>query len=145
MEFDRNGLEVLTREQCLKLMSSTRLGRIGVTMGGLPVILPVAFAVTRRGIVIRTGLGTKLAAAARNAVVAFEVDVIDEATRSGWSATVTGFAREVTDREELAELDTLVLVPWIGVQKAPHYVVIDTEVITGRRLSAWNRAEVAAS
>jgi nitroimidazol reductase NimA-like FMN-containing flavoprotein (pyridoxamine 5'-phosphate oxidase superfamily) len=144
MELDRNGLEILEKEQCVKLLSSARFGRIGVTMSGLPVILPVAFALTSGGIVVRTGLGTKLAAAARNAIVAFEVDAVDELTRSGWSVSVTGLAREVTDREEVAELDQLVLVPWIGVKHAAHYVVISTEVITGRRIWA-NRVTEAAS
>jgi nitroimidazol reductase NimA-like FMN-containing flavoprotein (pyridoxamine 5'-phosphate oxidase superfamily) len=143
MDVDRNGLEVLGREQCLQLLATVTVGRIGVTMSGLPVILPVTFALAPAGIVIRTGLGTKLAAAARNAVVAFEVDVVDERTMSGWSVAVTGYAREVTNRAELAELDALPLTPWIGVDKASHYVVISTDLITGRRIYP-HLAEAAA-
>jgi nitroimidazol reductase NimA-like FMN-containing flavoprotein (pyridoxamine 5'-phosphate oxidase superfamily) len=134
MEIDRNGLEVLGRQECLALLASARVGRIGVTMSGLPVILPVAFAVVPSGIVVRTGAGTKLAAATRNAVVAFEVDGVDEPTRSGWSVAVTGFAREVTKGEELAKLESLVLIPWIGSEHTNHYIVINTELITGRRI-----------
>ena len=45
--------------------------------------------------------GTKLSAATNNAVVAFEADEIDPATRSGWSAAVIGVAAEVTSPAEL--------------------------------------------
>jgi uncharacterized protein len=143
VDVDRNGLEVLGRDQCLRLLATETVGRIGVTISGLPVILPITFAVTSDGIVIRTGVGTKLAAAARNAVVAFEADAVDKHTRSGWSVAVTGYAREVTDSAELAELDELALIPWIGADKASHYVVIGTDLITGRRIHpnlAWAAA-----
>lgn len=131
---DRNGLEVLRREDCLALLRGRSVGRIGVTMSGLPVILPVAFALIPGGIVVRTGLGTKLSAATRNAVVAFEADAVDETTRTGWSVAVTGYAREVTSRDEMAELDALPLTPWVHPDRASHYVVISTDVMTGRRL-----------
>ena len=134
MALDRNGLEVLGRDECLELLARSTVGRIGVTMSGLPVILPVTFALAPGGIAVRTGLGSKLAAAARNAVVAFEVDEVDERTRTGWSVAVTGYAREVTRRQEVAELEALTLVPWIGAEHAGHFVVISTDMITGRRV-----------
>jgi hypothetical protein len=55
-------------------------------------------------IVIRTDAGTKLAAA-NHATVTFEVEEIDQRTRSGWSVLVRGLAEEVTTehRTELIE------------------------------------------
>ena len=53
------------------------LGRVGVSGGALPSVLPVNFRFDGRQILIRTGVGTKLDAAVANAVVAFEVDEID--------------------------------------------------------------------
>jgi hypothetical protein len=36
MEVDHNGLEVLGRDECLRLLGTATLGRIGVTSGALP-------------------------------------------------------------------------------------------------------------
>jgi hypothetical protein len=43
MEIDRNGLEVLSRHECLRLLGTATLGRIGVTSDALPTVLPVNF------------------------------------------------------------------------------------------------------
>lgn len=40
MEMDRNGLEVLDRPWCLRLLQGATLGRVGMTMGALPVVRP---------------------------------------------------------------------------------------------------------
>ncbi len=74
MEIDRNGLEVLNREECLRLLRHATLGRVAITSGALPQVLPVNFRLFGDRIVFRTGLGTKLDAATSNNVVAFEVD-----------------------------------------------------------------------
>ena len=83
-----------------------------MTTAALPNILPVNFRFDGRHILIRTGRGTKLDAATRNAVVAFEVDEVEPNTRSGWSVVVTGMARELTDPDELAEAQTPPLARW---------------------------------
>jgi uncharacterized protein len=43
MEVDRNGLEVLGRDACLRLLASATLGRVGVSSGALPSVVPVNF------------------------------------------------------------------------------------------------------
>jgi nitroimidazol reductase NimA-like FMN-containing flavoprotein (pyridoxamine 5'-phosphate oxidase superfamily) len=43
MEIDRNGLEVLDRDECLRLLATATLGRIGLTSQSLPTVLPVNF------------------------------------------------------------------------------------------------------
>ena len=81
MELDRNGLEVLASDQCLRLLAQAPLGRVGLTSGALPVILPVNFLLQEDHILVRTGRGTKLDAATRNAVVAFEADPLKRLVR----------------------------------------------------------------
>lgn len=134
MEIDRNGLEVLGREECLQLLGSATLGRVGCTVGALPVVLPVNFRLVGEEVVFRTGIGTKLDAATRNAVVAFEVDDMDPMSHEGWSVLVTGLSREVTDRDELAALAAQSIPRW-----APHndsrVVAISTQLVTGRRIT----------
>jgi uncharacterized protein len=133
MQTDRNGLEVLDRAECLRLLAGSLLGRVAVSIGALPVILPVNFLLDGDRILIRTGEGTKLAAAARNAVVAFEVDDVDPFGHSGWSVSVTGTAQEITDREELERITTLPLPHWTP-NSVSRVIALSTELVSGRRI-----------
>src|SRR5262245_44947457 len=112
MEIDRNGLEVLARAECLRLLAGARLGRVGISSGALPQVLPVNFRLVGDQVVFRTGIGTKLDAATRNAVVAFEVDSMDALAHEGWSVVVTGIAREVTDPVELETMEASRIPRW---------------------------------
>ena len=60
--------------ECIALLGSVQVGRVGVTIDALPAVLPVNFVVWNGSIVFRTVPGTKLDAAAAGDVVAFEVD-----------------------------------------------------------------------
>jgi nitroimidazol reductase NimA-like FMN-containing flavoprotein (pyridoxamine 5'-phosphate oxidase superfamily) len=133
VEVDRNGLEVLDRPTCLRLLDGTRLGRLGITSGALPTILPINFRLVEERIVFRTGVGTKLEAATSNAIVAFEVDDLDPLSHTGWSVVVTGLAHEVTDPEERERLDAGRL-PFWAPSAGDRIVAISTEMISGRRI-----------
>jgi nitroimidazol reductase NimA-like FMN-containing flavoprotein (pyridoxamine 5'-phosphate oxidase superfamily) len=140
MEMDRNGLEVLDRAECLRLLSGSILGRIAVTVAALPVILPVNFLLDGERILIRTGKGTKLDAATRDAVVAFEVDDVEPFSHSGWSVCVTGRATELRDPDDVARVRTLPLPHW-APNGIDHVVAVSVDVVTGRRLSHPGPAE----
>ena len=60
MERDRNGLEVLAREECFRLLATLKVGRVALSVGGLPVVVPVNFLVVDEAMVFRTGVGSKL-------------------------------------------------------------------------------------
>jgi nitroimidazol reductase NimA-like FMN-containing flavoprotein (pyridoxamine 5'-phosphate oxidase superfamily) len=134
MEVDRNGLEVLDRDECLRLLATRTIGRIGVTSRSLPSVLPVNFKLDGERILVRTGVGSKLDAATQNAVVAFEVDDFDPMYHSGWSVVVTGVTSEITDPAELEELRSVLLARW-----APYgdgrVIAISTELVSGRRVA----------
>jgi nitroimidazol reductase NimA-like FMN-containing flavoprotein (pyridoxamine 5'-phosphate oxidase superfamily) len=139
MEIDRNGLEVLGRDESLRLLSTAVLGRIAITSGALPTVLPVNFRYDGRQILIRTGVGTKLSAATEHAVVAFEVDSIDPATETGWSVVVTGMAEEVVDPDDLAATQAVPLVRW-APGPGSRIVAISPDLVSGRRVvgaQAW--------
>ena len=143
MEVDRNGLEILARDECLRLLATARLGRIGLTHRALPTVLPVNFRLTGEHILIRTTRGTKLDAATRNAVVAFEVDDIDPDSHTGWSVVVTGVAQELIDPAEppLPELiaaSELVRIPRWAPSGDERIIAITLEMVSGRRLVAGN-------
>ena len=133
VEIDRDGLEVLDREECMRLLATATLGRIALTSGALPTVLPVNFALDGDRIVIRTGRGSKLDAATRDAVVAFEVDELEPTWRSGWSLVVTGVAREVTHPDEVARLSSLLGRRW-PARGDERLITIPVELISGRRL-----------
>jgi nitroimidazol reductase NimA-like FMN-containing flavoprotein (pyridoxamine 5'-phosphate oxidase superfamily) len=126
-------VEVLSDIQCFALLGQMPVGRIGITVGALPVILPVNFATVDGSVIFRTVPGTKLSAATANNVVAFEVDSYEPDGRSGWSVLVQGIASEVTDpasvRRSLAALGT----PWGVAEVADRVVTIEMERISGRR------------
>lgn len=131
---NRVTLETLDRKECLRLLATAQVGRIGVSVGALPVILPVNFVVIGDRIVIRTVPGTKLDAATRRAVVAFEVDNYAPDGTSGWSVVVQGVCTEVADADERAALAASDLPTWAydgGV--ATRFVRIDLSFISGRR------------
>lgn len=58
LHVDRNGLEILRAEECHQLLSSAAVGRVGVTMGALPTVLPVNFLIDNDRILVRSGKGT---------------------------------------------------------------------------------------
>jgi nitroimidazol reductase NimA-like FMN-containing flavoprotein (pyridoxamine 5'-phosphate oxidase superfamily) len=131
--YDSGGLEILTEEECRELLGAVSLGRIVFTDRALPAVQPVNFALCHGDVVIRTSAGSKLAVAARNAVVAFEADAFDSAIRSGWSVVIVGHARVISDDEDLVLLRTLPLHPWTPGGRE-YYIAITPQLISGRRL-----------
>jgi nitroimidazol reductase NimA-like FMN-containing flavoprotein (pyridoxamine 5'-phosphate oxidase superfamily) len=128
-------LAVLSREQCLRLMATAPVGRIIYTRHAMPAVEVVNFTVDAGDIVIRTAPSGKLLAAIRGAVVAFEADDFDPVTRSGWSVTAVGHAREVTNPADIGMLRTTGPHPWVAGDH-PYFVRITPGQLTGRYLSA---------
>ena len=129
------GIWELNEDECLELLGTVAVGRVGVTIDALPAVLPVNFVLSGGSVVFRTIAGTKLDAATRGAVVAFEAD--EYATSEdpkGWSVLVRGVAREVTAPDELAAVRELPLESWAFDGSAEHVVRIEPTLVTGRRV-----------
>jgi uncharacterized protein len=125
----------LGAHECLDLLGSVPVGRVGVTIDALPAVLPVNHVVWNGAILFRTVPGTKLDAAAAGAVVAFEADAYGATgAPGGWSVLVRGIARVVTDPGELAEVTSLPLDSWAWDGSVGRYVCIEPTVMTGRRV-----------
>ncbi|MEU6036781.1 pyridoxamine 5'-phosphate oxidase family protein [Actinomadura sp. NPDC047616] len=128
------GLQVIGTRECLDLMRSVPIGRIVFTDRALPAIQPVNFVLDADdSVIIRTVPGSKLAAATRGAIVAFEADDFDEADRTGWSVTLVGPARAVTSPAERARLARLPLTPWSPGTR-DHFIRVTARQVTGRRI-----------
>ncbi|GAB2838905.1 pyridoxamine 5'-phosphate oxidase family protein [Actinocorallia aurea] len=129
------GAEILAEAECLALLATVPVGRVAFTDRALPAIQPVNFVMDGTDVVLRTGRGSKLAIAMRRAVVAFEAGAFDPVTHAGWTVTVLGESRTVTDPAELARLDALPLRVWAGGSR-DHCIRITGRYLSGRRLSA---------
>jgi nitroimidazol reductase NimA-like FMN-containing flavoprotein (pyridoxamine 5'-phosphate oxidase superfamily) len=101
-------LESLSTREAIRLLSTAAVGRVAFTVGGLPVIVPVTFAVFDNAVVMRTADDTRLASAADGGVLAIEADEVEPTTRTGWSVVVTGTAEVVVDRLEQARIHSVV-------------------------------------
>jgi nitroimidazol reductase NimA-like FMN-containing flavoprotein (pyridoxamine 5'-phosphate oxidase superfamily) len=128
-----HGLEILTEAEAWSLLCTGVVGRVGVTIGALPAIFPVNFAVIDGAIVFRTAPGTKLSAAATDTVVAFEVDDYERSDRSGWSVLVVGRAHVVHDLDVTFKVLAARLEPYVGGVRT-NIVCIRPEFISGRRI-----------
>jgi uncharacterized protein len=131
---DRNGLRVLSTDECHELLAARPVGRVAFMLAGRPVVLPVNHAVDGDSIVFRTGAGSKLATSQREiGSVAFEVDAFDAEQQTGWSVLVQGSMSSILDLTEVARLDQLELAPWLETSR-PHWVRIVVERISGRAI-----------
>jgi nitroimidazol reductase NimA-like FMN-containing flavoprotein (pyridoxamine 5'-phosphate oxidase superfamily) len=136
----------LARQDCLVLLGRARVGRLGLSMRALPVVLPVNFVVVDGEVVFRTAEGTKLHAAAAGAIVAFEADGYEPSGRSGWSVLVQGPARVVDDPAAIDRLSSLCIEAWAADAAADRFVAVATDVISGRRFARCaDRASVGSA
>jgi nitroimidazol reductase NimA-like FMN-containing flavoprotein (pyridoxamine 5'-phosphate oxidase superfamily) len=126
----------LSREECLRLLAERSFGRLAVNMGkGPPVIRPVNYLFDQpsQSVVFRTALGSKFHALFKSANAAFEIDGIDEGSRTGWSVIMHGVTDEITNPNDVRRLDALGLKPWAPGHKA-HWVHIRAWTVSGRRI-----------
>jgi nitroimidazol reductase NimA-like FMN-containing flavoprotein (pyridoxamine 5'-phosphate oxidase superfamily) len=130
-----NGMSYLTREECLELLEGTRLGRVSVSIGALPAILPVNYAVSDDAIVFRTAPGTKLSAAVMGSVVGFEIDGGSDDGTAGWSVLVVGRAIEVREPSTIERLRALPLRQWAPGDR-DNFVRIPLTHVSGRAFGA---------
>jgi nitroimidazol reductase NimA-like FMN-containing flavoprotein (pyridoxamine 5'-phosphate oxidase superfamily) len=126
-------LEQLSRAECMRLMRVVPVGRIVYTRQALPAVELVNFALVDGDIVIRTSAEGKLAAATRGAVVAFEADSVDLSGHAGWSVTVIGQARAVTDGTEIRGLERVALASWVPGER-DQFIRIAPSIVNGRRV-----------
>lgn len=123
---------------CYALLAEATVGRVAVTMGAVPAVLPVTFCLVDGQIVFRTGSGGPLLDATDGRVVAFEVDDLPTGTEPagalpGWWVQVVGWAKRVTD--DGLQAKACAAVPW-GWQHdgADVVVAVEPRMVSGRRM-----------
>ena len=126
--------EVLSREECLRLLGEHEVGRLGFVVGDQPIVLPVNYMLDDETVVVRTDLGAKAANVPFHRV-AFEIDEVSVGLEEGWSVLVQGVGQDIsTGVDPTSErLRSLPLSPWAPGPKAHWLRIVATEV-SGRRL-----------
>jgi len=127
-------LEILEEDECLALLDREPVGRLALSAGALPVVLPVNFTVAEGTILFASAPGLKLDAAQAGVVACLEVDGYDVLSRGGWSVLATGRLAEITDPQRLARARDLPVSPW-AVPDADHYIELPIQLLSGRRIN----------
>jgi hypothetical protein len=129
---DKEGHE-LSLADCLDLLDGHQVGRIAILTDTGPVIVPVNYRLVRSSdlnwIAFRTRLGGILDRTSLH--VAFEIDHIDDARRTGWSVLVRGTLQHV-DPDVADFRGRFDSEPWVVERDV--WMIIQPYTIEGRRL-----------
>ena len=123
----------LTRPECLAHLRKTSLGRIGASIGALPVILPVRFVVSGDSVLFHTVPGSKLDSATMGSVVAFQADAQEPLSGYYWSVLLQGIASGVDNGPDQDPAEVVPTGSRPDVQRDLHLVQIQATNLSGRR------------
>jgi hypothetical protein len=93
----------LSRVECLELLGAMSVGRIAYTTDDAPRVLPVNYVLDGDSVVFRTVSDGEVYRYALETTCAFEIDEIDEFSRSGWSVLAVAGLHLLTE-EQFASL-----------------------------------------
>jgi hypothetical protein len=139
---DHAGLAILPLDECLRLLESVPVGRIGFQADGEVVVLPVNYVVDEQSVAFRTAAGSKLSAAEGQAQVVFEADNYDAGRRAGWSVVVSGRAEMVYEDADIEALNRRGLDSWADAADLPFWIRIRPESVSGRLIAGHGSAGV---
>jgi uncharacterized protein len=101
-----------------------------VTVGALPAIRTVRFALTPAHLVFRVAPGSTLRRAVAG-IVAFQADNYDATAGQGWCVQVVGHSEEVTEQRLIEELEGLPLESWAPAGASDHVFRMGLGSVTG--------------
>ena len=133
MWIDQRGSEVLSRNECLRLLAikAGGIGRVGLTVQGQVAIVPVNYQIMNQDVIILVGVGDIFDAAKRETIVGFEVDDVSADDGLAWSVLVQGLATVASEAQVRAS--TAVSVAPLIPEAGSSFVRIRTGVLSGRR------------
>ncbi len=134
LDLDWSGLEVLSYDECRRLLSAESVGRVGFIQDGSPVILPVNYVLHGGTVVFRSGRGSKLESALMSRPVCVEIDSWDVMEHTGWSVLAKGIAEHVIDSDEIDRLEQLPVRPWTRPDVRHEWIRVMIEELSGRRI-----------
>ena len=133
---DAFDISILDRQECLALLAQVDVGRLGISIDALPVILPVHFTLDGESVVFRSVTGSKLDAATVDTVVAFQADRYEPEGLSGWSVLLQGVATTATDEATHRRAASDTIPRWTTPDGDHRLVRVMATTIHGRRFAS---------
>lgn len=133
--------EVLSADECWRLLATADLGRLAIDVAGELEIFPINFVVDERTLVFRTAEGTKLAALTISSHVALEADGFEGDGNTAWSVVVKGTAERLERFDQIYAAEELPIIPWAGGAKQ-WFVRINPAQVSGRRFASARGQDV---
>ena len=132
-------VERLDEAECMKLLSTARIGRLIYNSRYGPVAVPTEYQIHEGSIVFPTyrtlfteeDLRTGIAHAEYQ--VAVEIDQADPEAREGWLVLVRGTAHHLDTEAERESIASLGLKPWVKGEPE-HFIRVNPTHIGGQRL-----------
>lgn len=121
------GFQTMTAAECRRLLTTCEIGRVAISVGALPLVLPVQYSLHGDQLLLRTPGHHEVSDSIQGQVVGFQSDRLDLDHGVGWCVSVTGTVHVAHD----APMTTAVH-GWFsdGVVLA-----LDTDVIVGHRVA----------
>jgi nitroimidazol reductase NimA-like FMN-containing flavoprotein (pyridoxamine 5'-phosphate oxidase superfamily) len=91
------GFQTMTADECRRVLASCDIGRLAISAGALPFVLPVQYEFDGSRLLLRTPGHHEVRDSIDGQVVGFEADDIDLVHGVGWSVSVTGSVHVVHD------------------------------------------------
>jgi uncharacterized protein len=126
----------LTHDQCVTRLSLCGVGRVSLSIGALPVVVPVRYLLDGESVVFCAPLDEALADACDGSVVAFEVDDLTPSDRcdSDWSVHLVGVCSRLAQHDQARLLDRG---PWdVNGDDRNHVMRLPITRLSGHELSA---------
>jgi nitroimidazol reductase NimA-like FMN-containing flavoprotein (pyridoxamine 5'-phosphate oxidase superfamily) len=132
---DRRGLRVLSYDECVLLLRTAVVGRLGFIHHSEPEILPVTLGMDGTAPVFRTTWGSKFDAVHGLGLVVLEIDALNPALGRAWSVVVKGTASVEYSDAVIARLESLGIPSWLRDDTETFWIRVLPESVTGRELT----------
>lgn len=130
--------EPISFRDCLSLLDSEHVGRLGVSINALPAVLPINYLLVGETLFLRASDKGKLFRACLGSVVAFETDGYDSSSDSGWSVLVRGVVSEVPRGNDLESARRLWREAWPLSEDADRFLMLPISDVCGWRFVKRN-------
>ena len=124
----------LNRRECVQRLAQVPIGRVGITIGALPAILPVNYRLHGDAVIFGAMTGSRLELATNGTIVAFQADAYDPDRRSGWTVMGVGRSLLVRDPEALGGPYQPIPEPWVRGEVAEQLMRIELAELSGYEL-----------
>ena len=121
----------LTRRECLDLLAGVSLGRVVGTVGGLPVVFPVHFALDGDSVVFGAEDESLLTTSTTGAIVGFQADTYNARERTGWNVLGAGRGSRIFNPRSGFSQRFATLEPWTLGERGDHLLRVDLTRLEG--------------